>query len=359
MSQAFPCRQCGATLEYSAGAHALECGFCGHRNEIVASREPVYEYDFLDAVNKLARAEPQLAETTVKCESCAAEFRFDPNVHADECMFCGTAIVEDTGQHKLIKPHALLPFRIEAQDARERFKSWLNGLWFAPGKVKRYARDDSRLTGIYVPYWTYDSDTTSAYQGMRGTTYQVPQQFVTIVNGKRQVRTRMVTKIRWTPVSGTVSRRFDDVLVLASKSLPHKITESLEPWDLSELQPYAEDYLRGFRSEVYQVELDSGFREAEGFMAPVIRTDAARHIGGDHQRVLDVRTRHADISFKHVLLPVWLAAFRFRDKSYRFVVNARTGQVQGERPYSAWKIAGAVIGVLIVLLVIVALSQGL
>jgi hypothetical protein len=42
-------------------------------------------------------------------------------------------------------------------------------------------------------------------------------------------------------------------------------------------------------------------------------------------------------------LPVWSAAFRYRQKAYRFVINGRTGQVQGERPYSYWKIAFAII----------------
>jgi hypothetical protein len=54
------------------------------------------------------------------------------------------------------------------------------------------------------------------------------------------------------------------------------------------------------------------------------------------------------VTFKHVLLPVWLAAYKYRGKSYRFVVNGRTGAVQGERPWSAWKIAFAVILGLIV-----------
>jgi hypothetical protein len=49
------------------------------------------------------------------------------------------------------------------------------------------------------------------------------------------------------------------------------------------------------------------------------------------------------LTFKHVLLPVWLAAYKYRGKTYRFVVNGQTGRVQGERPYSAFKITVAVI----------------
>jgi len=71
-------------------------------------------------------------------------------------------------------------------------------------------------------------------------------------------------------------------------------------------------------------------------------------IGGDRQRVHDIDTDVRDITFKHVLLPIWMAAYKYRGNSYRFVVNGRTGRVQGERPWSAWKIAFAVVLGLIV-----------
>jgi hypothetical protein len=153
----------------------------------------------------------------------------------------------------------------------------------------------------------------------------------------------MVTHVRWHPAAGVVSRRFGDVLVLAGESLPRTITEQLEPWDLANLQPYQEDYLSGFRSEMYRVDLQSGFERACAIMAPVIETDIRRDIGGDEQRIHRRDTRYGAVSFKHILLPIWVSAFRFRDRVYRFVVNGRTGEVQGERPYSAWKIALAIL----------------
>ena len=78
-------------------------------------------------------------------------------------------------------------------------------------------------------------------------------------------------------------------------------------------------------------------------MAVTIERDICRDIGGDHQRISAVDTRYDHIRFKHILLPVWLSAFRFRDRTYRFVVNGRSGKVQGERPYSAWKITFTIV----------------
>lgn len=78
-------------------------------------------------------------------------------------------------------------------------------------------------------------------------------------------------------------------------------------------------------------------------MNRVIEGDVRRDIGGDQQRITGLDTRVGKLTFKHVLLPVWLAAFRYHGKSYRFVVNGRTGAVEGERPYSTAKIAFAAI----------------
>jgi hypothetical protein len=77
----------------------------------------------------------------------------------------------------------------------------------------------------------------------------------------------------------------------------------------------------------------------------VIRSDVRRDIGGDQQRVDDVETDWSAETFKHVLLPVWTAAYKFRGKSFRFVVNGQTGTVRGERPWSWVKIAFAVLAV--------------
>lgn len=145
------------------------------------------------------------------------------------------------------------------------------------------------------------------------------------------------------PVSGAVQRQFDDVLVYATDSLPRSMAKELAPWDLNELKPFQEEFLSGFQSEVYKVELDRGFDFAKQHMHPTIRQDIRRDIGGDRQRITHADTRYSQISFKHILLPFWIAGFRFRDKTYQFIVNARSGEVQGDRPWSVIKIGAAVI----------------
>jgi hypothetical protein len=166
-----------------------------------------------------------------------------------------------------------------------------------------------------------------------------------------------VTHTRWNSASGTVENRFDDVLVLAGTSLPAGIVTSLEPWDLENLVPCSDEYMSGFQAEAYQIDMGAGFEKAKGIMEGVVRSSIERDISGDHQQIFAARSQYDHITFKHILLPVWISAYRYRDRTYRFIVNARTGQVQGERPYSAFKIALAVIAVLFALLLIAILVK--
>lgn len=345
----FPCKQCGAMLRYKPGTQHQVCAYCNYTNDIVEKNEIIMEYDFHEALRKLRNAKPEKNVEQAHCNSCGANFKFSASVHAGECPFCGTDIVTSPQKNKAIAPKSLLPFIISETLAKDKFRQWLDGLWFAPNKVKKYARDDAKLIGIYLPYWTYDSNTESNYTGARGDTYYVQQRVSYVQNGRQVSGMRRVPKIRWTNVRGYVSRLFDDVLVGASLSLPRQIIDYLQPWDLEQLVPYDEKYLSGFQSEVYQVELDEGFARAKQMMDSIIRRDIAFDIGGDHQRIHQVNSEHSETTFKHCLLPIWSAAFLYRNKSYRFVINGRTGQVQGERPYSYWKIASAILaGVILI-----------
>ncbi len=339
----FPCDTCGSDLRYSPGTAVLHCDHCGSEEKIsnrgVWKKQSIRELDFRKAVKDQLPEQDMEELRTVSCVNCGAHVEFEPNVHSTECPFCATPLVTDTGTDRQIKPKGLLPFELAEKDARKRMTDWLGRLWFAPNGLRDYARKGRKMQGIYVPYWTYDADTKSTYTGQRGTIYYESRRVMVTVNGKRQSQTRQVQRIRWHPTAGRVARFFDDVLVLGSKSLPKKYTDALAPWDLSALEPYRPEYLAGFRAESYTVQLDEAYKEARDYMNRMIVRDVKFDIGGDRQKIGSLDTEIGTLTFKHVLLPVWMAAYKYRGKTYRFVVNGRTGTVQGERPYSVWKIA--------------------
>jgi len=345
----FPCPQCGAELRFDAASGQMMCDHCGYTEAIEGHGgqgevEGIRELDFRAALAaRLPEAEME-EHRFATCPNCGARVEFDGALHATECPFCATPLVLDTGASRQIKPKGVLPFGLEEREARKAMTDWLGRLWFAPNGLQDYARKGRRMTGIYVPYWTFDADTRSRYRGERGTVYYVTR---TVTRNGKRVQERQ-QKIRWRPKSGQVARFFDDVLVLASTSLPRRYTQALEPWDLAALEPYRPEYLAGYSAEGYTVELEDGYEQARAYMDAVILRDVKFDIGGDRQRVHDIQTTVRDVTFKHILLPVWMAAYKYRGKTYRFVVNGRTGKVQGERPWSAWKIALAVIAGLVV-----------
>ncbi len=356
----FPCDQCGADYRFSPSEGKLHCDHCGHEKS-VAQQGPwdtqITEMDFAKGV-ALSLADADIEETRVSsCPNCAAQVTLDPDIHATECPFCATPVVTDTSTHRHIKPKGVVPFYVDETTAKQAMTTWMGKLWFAPNGLQDYARKGRKLQGVYVPYWTFDADTSSTYRGERGKIYYETRQVMR--DGK--MTTQRVQKIRWFPASGRVARFFDDVLVLASQALPRKFIQGLAPWDLSRLTPYTPEFLAGFQAEGYSIELQQGFETARDIMDQQIARDIRFDIGGDRQRIHHVDTRLSDITYKHILLPVWIAAYKYRGTSYRFVVNGQTGRVQGERPYSAWKITFAVITGLLIAGAIgyaIALNQG-
>lgn len=338
----FECQGCGAKMQFDPKAGKQKCPYCGHEHEVPQSEEQVRELDF-QAVLAQAGAGAETEERhTVACNTCGAETTLDPNVTSDKCAFCAMPVQTQAGSKKLIKPKSLLPFKIAAKEASGAFQKWIQGLWFAPSALKQMALREQTLSGLYIPYWTYDCNTISFYRGERGEHYYVTE---TYRDAQGKTQTRQVQKTRWYPASGVVYNSFDDILIIGSESLPREHAEALAPWDLENLTGYNEQYLTGFRTESYQVDLAAGFEMAKEWMEGPIRSSVCRDIGGDEQRVHSVRTQHNDITFKHVLLPIWLSAYRFQAKLYRFLVNGRTGKVRGERPWSWVKIALLVVAI--------------
>lgn len=350
----FPCGQCGAAVEFAPGVQSMKCPFCGHENAVPETTVEVQEQDFRTALEEMSGKDDHEDNLDVKCGSCGAEVHGLGSRTALTCPYCNSNIVATAKSRRLIRPRALLPFRITREQAEKEFADWLGGLWFAPSGLKRSAMSEGRLGGMYMPAWTFDCDATTAYTGQRGDAYYVSVPHTVMVNGRPTVRMRQERRIRWSPAAGTVFNRFDDVLVLASRSLPREHAEALEPWDLKALVPYDDAYLSGFAAESYQVDLPSGFEEAREEMRGTIGMTVRGAIGGDEQRITSMSTRHERITYKHILLPAWISAYRFRARVFRFMVNARTGEVRGERPWSVPKIAGAVIAGLVVLGIIVA-----
>jgi DNA-directed RNA polymerase subunit RPC12/RpoP len=357
----YPCPACGAVLLFEPRDGFLSCPYCGHKEAIPLSAEQVQERSFEQYLKIRPQQLEQLAANAleVSCQSCGAIVTFTPPEVARQCDFCGVQIVaQPKSADPMLAPEGVLPFLITQKQAGEGLGQWLKSRWFAPNALKQFAQPDA-INGIYLPFWTYDTNTSSYYAGERGVYYYTTETFTERDSQGREVtRTRQVRHTRWSPVSGSTSRWFDDVLVPATTSLQLKRLDALEPWDLTELRPYDPAFLSGFRAQRYQVDLAEGFERVKQLAAEIIKNDVRQDIGGDEQRIHNIATQYYAITFKHLLLPVYAGAYRFNQKVFQIVVNGRTGEIQGDRPYSFWKIALLVLSILFLILIIALVFGG-
>ncbi|MBV7530089.1 hypothetical protein [Chitinophaga sp. sic0106] len=355
--QSLKCQNCGAVLHYAPGTNSLKCEYCGTVNEI--EHEPDLAIRAIDYEEFIAAQQAHTNATQeaqiVKCTNCGASTTLLPNVTADSCAFCASPLVIDHVQTTtMLEPHYVLPFVVKDNEALQYFRNWMSKLWFAPSDLVKKVKDGSsqQLKGVYIPHWSYDADTDTSYTGQRGEYYYTTETYTETVNGREETRTRQVRHTAWYRTSGRVNNEFRDVLVSASPSLPQKMAIILEPWKLEELKKYDGRYLSGFRAEIFQTNAEQGLVQAQRRMDPIIRDEICGDIGGDEQIIDDYDVVYDSLGLKYLLLPVWISAYKYNDKVYHFVVNACTGEVTGDRPYSWVKIAGLVISIILAIIII-------
>ena len=350
----FPCEGCGADLRWDPGVTALKCPYCGFEKSIAAPAGPIQERP-VDVALRAPRDLGWGAERKViVCKRCAAHTTLDPHVAASSCAFCGTtAVVEAPANAQVVRPEGLLPFRVTRESALQSFRNWLHKLWLRPNDLKRASRVD-KLQGAYIPFWTFDAATQSWWTAEAGYYYYVD---VRVQEGGKTV-TKRERRVRWEPASGTLQKFFDDVPVPASRGIDSSLTRGIEPYPTAELTPYEPSYLSGFLAEENAIDLPEALETAKGRMRDEIRSACASEVPGDTHRNLNVESVFSGIAYKNALLPVWVAAYDYHGKPYRFLVNGVTGKCTGTAPWSWVKITLLVITILTVLMIILWLNGG-
>jgi ribosomal protein S27E len=353
----FRCPGCSGEMDFDPQSGMMKCQSCGRTEAVPTSTVVVVAHALEDALKQVAPLSAEALE--VNCDGCGSVVVFEPPEVAGACSFCGAMIVAQAkAADPMIAPDAVLPVKVTKDAAQTEVRQWIATRWFAPNALKKMAQQEG-IAGVYLPFWTYAADTQSQYSGARGVHYFETEYFTTTdSNGNQVQESRQVMRTAWSGAAGQVARRFDDVLVPATKSVNEARLDALEPWDLPALRAYDPEYLAGFKAQRYQIDLPAGFEKAKGVMERTITGDIRRDIGGDEQRIDQVQTATSNETFRHLLLPVWIGAYRFQGKVFQVVVNARTGEVQGERPYSAMKIALLVVGILLLIFILMIASRG-
>lgn len=344
-----PCTQCGAELKYSAGTEHLLCPYCNHKEVIANEKATVVELNIQEYLSEMGSLSHSEEIAILNCRNCGAPQHVQENYQSLQCVYCSNPLlIEDEKTEKWILPGAVLPFQLEQDKSHAIFKKWVASLWFAPNVLKEVSLDSKSTKGLYLPYWTFDAQLNADYQGQRGMYYYETVNYTTTENGKRVKRTRQERKTRWEPASGSISGFVDDTLINASNKHRDVVPRGVASWDLDMLKPFDNRYLSGYITEKYTVPLEKGNIESHHEARRIAEIWACRDIGGDTQRVSSINPRLSDETFKHILLPLYVSTYKYKDKVYHFYINGQSGVTAGDRPYSFWKIFFMVLVILLV-----------
>lgn len=358
-AHSFPCSTCGAKLEYDASVQAMRCPYCGSQQAIRVEHANIREIP-LEEGFRLARRGLDTPVVAVDCQECGATVNVAPHERTVECTFCGSfKILPHEADPNLIRPESLVPFQVDRNAAIQSFRAWLNELWFRPSDLKS-ASTVEHLVGVYVPFWTFDADAHSNWTADAGYYYYETKTYTVVVNGRTETRTRRTRHTRWVPASGQRNDHYDDELVCASKGLPPEMIPEIATFDTKRLVPYQPHFLAGWRAESYAIDLFNAWKHAQSRIEFEQRKRCSRDVPGDTYRDLRVNTTLYNVTFKHILLPIWIATYRYRGEPYRFLVNGQTGKVVGSAPYSWVKIVlfVLVVAAIVGVVALVAASDG-
>lgn len=341
------CTSCGASIEFNPTAGKLKCPYCDHETDIPLPEDEeervAQETDFEEA-EKTGNFDWGAEKKTIICKSCSAETIYDALQVADSCPYCGSNQVMEASDTNSLAPNGVCVFEVTDKQAGENFQKWIKGKWFMPSEAKRSAKPDS-FKGVYVPYWTFDTKTSSRYNAQYGIDRKVKDK-----DGKER------TETDWYNTSGFYQEFIDDHLVSATKRYDRKMMKKVEPFNVLNNKRYRPEYVAGYLSERYSIGLKEGWgqarKEIHDHLHGRISSKIKREHNADRVRNLKFSTTHDDITYKYLMLPIWLSSFTFNNKIYHFMVNGQTGKVGGDVPTSPLRVTIAILAVATLLFIL-------
>lgn len=336
------CPSCFGVMDFDPETGGLTCPYCGHKEAILTQKQENQSAQeiSLESADKLENFDWGMETKTVICKACGAESIYDALELAAVCPFCGSNQVMEAADKDTMAPGGVVPFAVTDKKASELFRAWIKKKWFCP-KLAKESAQAKHFKGIYLPYWTFDANTSSTYKGEFGRD-KVKRGF----NGQEQVNTK------WYSVKGSYEEAFDDELICASANHNLSMLQSLEPYRTAENKTYKPEYIAGFVAEKYGLGVRNAWELTRDSIRFKIKQNIEDEIRHEHRadRVKDLKvdTLFSDVTYKYLLLPVWISSYKYHNRIYQFMVNGQTGKVAGRIPISKPKVIISLIAVFLI-----------
>lgn len=339
------CPQCGGVMDFNPSTGGLKCPYCDYEQAIqnASSKQTpkkAAELDFASA-EYTENCNWGISTKTVLCKSCGAESVYDAMETSAVCPFCGSNQVMEANEKNTMAPGGVVPFSVSDKDASERFRQWIKKRWFCPRLAKESAKP-KRFNGMYLPYWTFDTNASAQYSAEYGIDHTTHNS-----KGETEVHTN------WHRTNGYYKHFYNDELILATNRHDNRMLHKIEPFDTENNKAYKPEYVAGFGAERYSLGVKDAWEQAKnsirGKMNNEITSKVRLEHHADHVRSVRFAPEYNDVTFKYLLLPIWVSNFMYNDKVYQFMVNGQTGKVYGKTPISVPKVVLTTIGGIILL----------
>lgn len=323
------CPGCGATIgvKFDPETATLDCPFCGLSSKLPAPADgaAAQELDFNSALQR-ASVDWGRLKKVVECSSCGGQTLYDAEQITGACPFCGSTSVAPAAENeKIMAPNAVIPFSITKEQCQQIFVGYLKRSSMVYKKA--YDCKLENLTGIYLPFWTFDAYSVSSFVASPGT--DAPE-------GAKYLQ-------------GVYNQYIDDIPIYASKKFRSPYMAKVMDYKFEQAVPYSPEYLAGIPAERYTVGLNESWERARAQTDRDIRRALERK---NHVILYVTRltTKFYNVKFRYLLAPMYFATYKFGKKTRQVIINGQTGKTMFQVPrYLTKLIIMAVIAGLLIL----------
>jgi predicted RNA-binding Zn-ribbon protein involved in translation (DUF1610 family) len=350
-AKTFKCPQCGATTAYDPAAASVTCASCGFvqplQAQVVGRAAAVSEFT-VDTLAREARGWGR-ERRELHCDACGANLSLAPADLSATCPFCGSnRVVARAASEEALRPTFVIPFKIQPDRCSPLARDWLGRGWMHPAGLSA-AAGSARFTGVYLPFWTFSARVIADWRAEVG--YERTRRVYDA--GSKEWRTETVIEWRWENSRVVVS--VADQLEPGTTKVSAVLLRRVAAFDLNDLAAYDPGFLAGWQAQAYDVALPAAWDTARTAMRERAKDACRADISSAHVRNLTVAAAFEDEVWRYVLLPVYVAPYRFEGQLYQLMINGQTGHVVGQKPVAwakVWLVVAALLspGALLALL---------
>lgn len=332
----YECDSCGGIMEFDVKTQSLKCPNCDNLKDLTNDKSTIIEHS-LEIDDKRKIKAPEKSTSSMICNGCGANIELESHITGIKCPYCGSSYVIADNQMDTLIPDGIIPFKVNKNEVKVTFNNWIKKLWFAPNELKHLYQVGG-FQGIYIPYWTFDANSSCYYTARVGKNRTV---YYKDEDGNEKTK----IEIDWYDISGHVNHFFDDIQVPASSRYKKGFFQEIEPFNFNQLESYSAEYIAGYLSENYSIDLEEGHNEALSIMKKELNSLSRKHakIGYDAVSYINITPKFYDETYKYLLLPVYSTSYSYKNKTYIVLINGQTNEISGDYPKSWIKITAFIL----------------